>query len=150
MAEPRWPKALIEEAVGAGNIEGKEDTMNRAGMDQYRNYAVGHNDDGSHVLSDFMFSEEDTFTGDGGASQIVALTDTNLDILFIHISRPDTEYPVFASADMAVDETKEIGTNAFQADFITDIATTGQFTVGGDNAVNENLIVYHYLVLGMH
>lgn len=143
MATPRWAQ-WDEKRDAANHPDGNEDVFNRAMMDWLTNFRVGHNDDGTHILSGFLVIEEDTYTG-LGTGQTVSLTNSNLDIMFLFICRADTEYPVFISADMS--NTKEIGTNAFQA-LITDIATTGEFTVNSDAAVDAVGVTYYYLALG--
>jgi hypothetical protein len=131
----------------ASHPDGAEDIGNRSAKDFYELWKLEHNDAGTHKITGFLVLEEDTYTGDGAASQVVTLTNTNLDIMALLISRPDTEYPVLRTTDMS--NTKEVGTNAFQASMITDISTTGQFTVGNDATVNANTIVYNYLALGV-
>ena len=144
MAEPRWAQ-YYERRDAANHPDGNEDIYNRAMRDFYATSGIQHNDDGSHKVAGFMVVEEGQYTG-SGAGQVVALRNFELDITFLLISRPDTEQPVFISADMT--NTKQVGTNAFQAGMITDITTTGQFTVGTDAAVDEISIVYSYLVIG--
>ena len=146
MAEPRW-SLHGERAVGDGNLSGLPDTMNRAAKDVYELWKLRHNDDGTHKLDGILVCEPYTYTG-LGTGQTVSLQNANITIDFIQISRPDTETPVFACSNMAADETKQIGTAAFQSSLITDIATQGEFTVGSDAAVDAIGVVYSYLVFG--
>jgi len=146
MAELQWSQAG-ERAVGDGNLDGLPDTMNRAAKQFYELWKARHNDDGTHKLDEFLTTEEYTYNG-SGSGQTVTLQNASLNILFIQISRPDTEYPVFQSADMTANNTKQIGTNAFQAGMITAIDTTGEFTIGSDAAVDASGVTYHYFILG--
>lgn len=146
MAEPRWA-TYRERAVGADNVNGLEDTMNRAAKDFYAVWTQGHNDAGTHKLSGFLLVEEATYVG-AGTGQTISLSHNDLDIIWIQITRPDTKTPVFASIDMTADETKQIGTNAFQSGMILDIGTPGEFTIGSDAAVDAVGITYTYLALG--
>ena len=146
MAEPRW--AWHEPYDAENHPEGNEDVFNRAAKDFYALYDVGHvYSSGAHRLKGFLRLEQGQYTGTGIA-HAESLTDSSIDIFFAMVSRPDTEYPVIKSLDMS--DTKQVGTNAFQTGMITDITTTGQFTVGTDIAVNELNIVYDYVVYGVY
>ena len=65
----------------------------------------------------------------------------------IMISTADGEFPVIKSADMT--DSKEIGTDAFGSQRITDITTAGEFTLGTDTSVNDSGVVYDYMVWGV-
>jgi len=147
MAEPRWIK-YDEEAAGANNTDGKEDTMNRASQDYYEAWKARHNDDGTHKLDGFAKLLNDTYLGTGvsGTTETLAVADLTID--YIQISRPDTEYPVLMSGSMAASGTKQVGTAALQGNMIIDISTPGEFTLGFDDAVNTSGVTYSYIILG--
>lgn len=147
MAALNWVK-YSDEPVGAGNTDGKPDAYNRPAKQHYARHTLRHNDDGTHKLDGILVCEAYTYTG-LGTGQTVSLQNSSITIAFIQISRPDTETPVFACANMSADETKQIGTNAFQSSFITDIATQGEFTVGSDAAVDAVDVIYSYIVFGV-
>lgn len=144
MAELRWAQ-WDELRDYANHPNGNEDIGNRAMLDLWDLFSVEHDGDGTHVTSDFLVVEDGTYTGTG-AGHAESLTNANLDILMLWIWRADTEYPVLRTTDMS--NTKELGTNAFQANMITDISTTGQFTIGTDATVNANTVTYNYFVIG--
>lgn len=148
MATPRWAQ-YWERYDAENHPDGNEDVYNRANKDIYATLGVGHNDDGTHKLQGVLLFEQGTYTGDGNDDRDIALTNTDLQIMFIIISRADTEAPVFASSSMDTDKTKQVGTNAFAADMIQAIDTAGEFTIGADAAVNANGIAYHYAAWGV-
>lgn len=148
MAEPQWAQNG-ERAVGDGNTDGLDDTMNRAAKQFYELYKKRHNDDGTHKLTGFCLPEIYSYTGTGSA-HAESLVDSDLEIVCIQIHRVDTEYPVVTCTAMSSDETKQVGTNAFQSGMITSIATAGEFSVGTDAAVNASGVDYVALIWGTH
>jgi hypothetical protein len=130
----------------ANHPSGNEDIGNRAMKQWYAAYSKEHNDDSSHKISGYLVTETGTFPGTDAAHP-VSYSNSSLKAVVAFVSRPDTEYPVFRTLGMA--GTKEIGTNAFQADQLTDISHVGFLTVGTDPAVNASGVTYDYLILGV-
>jgi hypothetical protein len=143
MSEPRW--AQHDERRDYDNHpEGREDVGNRAMRDFYSLFGMQHNDDGTHKLaSTFLEFEENSYIGAG--AQTVTLTNTDLDIDFLMIAAA-TGTPVLKSRDMW--NTKIIGASGFTAGLITDMTTTGQFSVGNNNLVSGIGTVYYYSAFG--
>lgn len=148
LGTPRWAQH-DERRDYANHPDGNEDRGNRAMQDFYTSYTVQHDyATGAHALAGVAAVENGTYTGNGVDSRNISLSNSSLTIDFLLIWRADTEYPVLRSSDMTGDATKELETNAFQADMIQSIATTGQFQVGTDAAVNANGVDYWYLAIG--
>jgi hypothetical protein len=148
VGEPRWVQ-WEEYRDYANQVDGREDIGNRSQQDFYATFTVQHDyATGAHAGAGMLVFEQEKYIGNGVDPQNVSLTNANLDIYFLLIWRADSEYPVFYSEDMSADNTKELETNAFQADMIQSVGV-GTFQVGGDAAVNENLITYYYLAVGV-
>jgi len=144
MAEPRWAE-YGEEWVGDGNTDGKPDTMNRAAKDFYYDlWSQEHDDDGTHVTSDFLQLENGTYTL--AASGVVSLTNTSLQLQGVLVARPDTATPVIRTTDMT--GTKVLGETGFQTDVITDLTVAGQFIVGNASGVTASGVTFDYLAWG--
>jgi len=148
LGEPRYIQ-YTELRDGENEPNGRPDVFNRPAKDWYTSYTVEHDyATGAHASTGCMVIEEGTYTGNGVDNRNISLTNSSLDIIFILIWRDGTTAPVLRSTDMAGDNSKIAQVNAFQANMIQSIATTGQFQVGTDNAVNQNTIDYYYIVGG--
>jgi hypothetical protein len=148
LGEPRWAQ-YDEYRDAESQPDGREDVFNRAPKDFFTSLTVAHDySTGAHAETGCMEFETGSYSGDSNDNRNIALTNTGLTIVFILIWRDDTETPVVRTADMTGDNTKQAGTAAFQTDMIQSIATTGQFQVGTDAAVNATGVTYRYFVMG--
>jgi len=145
--EPRWIESG-ERRDAANHPSGYPDVANRANMDLYADWSEEHADDGTHKTSaEIIHSEIIEVTGNGTDDRDIYTTQSHPRLLFLF--REDTNAPVFRTASMTGDDTKELGVSAFQADMIQSIdPTSDTIEVGADVAVNANLIDYFYLVFG--
>lgn len=140
-----------EVLAGVGDPYGRSDTANQTAREFWANLKAEHNEDGTHKVGGLSVIEEGAYSSTiSGGDKVVSLTNSSLIIDYIMITSDLTQYPVMASADMTANDTKEFGTNAFQTNMIKSISTTGQFTVGTDDAVNAQATSedYNYFVIG--
>jgi len=153
LATIEWAKAS-ERTDAESDPSGNSDIYNRANRTLYAVLSNQHNDTGAtaaaiHKLGDFLVSEQGSYAGNSTDDRVFSFTKSDLTAYFVMILARGTEYPVLKTLDMAGDTTKELATNAFQANAIQDITTTGQMTLGNDATVNATGTTYDYFILGV-
>lgn len=83
----------------------------------------------------------------GADDRTITLENSNLQIAYLFVFRNFDEGMHSCSASMTADNTKIETTAAFQADYIQDISTAGQFTVG--SSLNSGAYTYYYCAIGL-
>lgn len=146
MAVPVGWDSTYEPLCGENDPYGRSDTANKYAKMLWANFTAEHNkDDGSHKTRSLQKVEEGTYTG-SGSGQTIALSDSSLQIEDIMIVVDYAVWPVIRSTSMA--NTQELGSTGLAANKITDISTTGEFTVGTDDTVDKSGETYYYTVWG--
>lgn len=139
-----------EPLCGENDPYGREDTANKYVKTLWTNFTNEHNaDDGTHKTTGLVQFTADTYDSSAGDKTIsLPSAASGCTVQYLEIYADLTQYPVCASADMSANDTKELGTAAFQSDMIKDITTAGEFTVGQDDAVNAqgSTETYYYCV----
>lgn len=147
---PRWIE-YTEYRTGANDPNGATDVYNRPNRDIWENFTAEHDKDGAHK-SDLLTTpgvwsvNYGTYTGNAADDRDIALADSGLTIHFIRVWSAAAAYTFFRTADIVGDVTLSTEGMSY-ANYIQDISTAGQFTVG--TALNSNNVIYHYLVLGV-
>lgn len=146
MAVPVGWDSTYEDLCGENDPYGRSDTANKYAKTLWTNFTAEHNeDDGSHKTRPTQKVEEGTYTG-LGTGQTISLSDSSLQIEDMMIVGDLTEWPVIRSTSMA--NSQEFNSTGLAANKITDISTTGEFTIGSDDAVDKVGETFYYTVWG--
>jgi len=148
-SDPTWIATNVANTITADGT-GSGGTGNRANnvaIEIWTEFTEEHNADGTHSVTIANNKiETGTYTGASGAdNRVISMSDADFSIDSLVVFK-DGSAVVSVSSDMTADNSKVETTAAFQADYIQDISTAGQFTVGTE--LNSGADVFYWLAIG--